>query len=440
MFSSKLMSTMSKKRLSPPDSVRGMILLNTTLFNTTISVPFVEVEVKHMESAVKCLKPFLLKMKNFNAIETIEEQNKRLIILNPELVSNIEDLTENTDSKKTLQELCRIEQVRFKDIVIGYDNFNHKTILNAVLPEEEDSISSYSQIGHIIHLNLREHNLPFKQLIGQVFLDKVPNCHLVVNKSNTIHNEYRNFEMEVLAKRSEEVTTIVKIKESNCLFEFDFAKVYWNPRLSTEHERVGLKLTKGVDVLYDVFAGVGPFAVPAAKRRKCQVLANDLNPDCYKWLCHNSKLNKVEDKVEAFNMDGRDFISTVIKKDFISRMNNFDGIDMNRKYHVVMNLPALAIEFLDAFKGLIPLSDVLPETLIIPIIHCYCFVKNEPKNGREVVRRMAEEVLGHAITELIEIVNVRKVAPNKDMFRISFLMPQTVLYSDLCANKRQKVN
>ena len=46
------------------------------------------------------------------------------------------------------------------------------------------------------------------------------------------------------------------------------------------------------DVVYDVFAGVGPFAVPAA-RKKCIVFANDLNPDSFKWLQHNMKLNKV---------------------------------------------------------------------------------------------------------------------------------------------------
>ena len=433
---------MSKGLLSPPDSVRGITSLDKSLFNKTISVPFVEVDVHQIQTAVKCLKPFLLKMKNFNPIETIDEENKKLIILNPELVSNLEELATKTDLTD-LQNDCQIKELKFKDIVLTYDNFNHKSILDAVLPVHEDSISSYSTIGHIIHLNLRDHNLPFKQLIGQVFIDKLSSCHLVVNKSKTIQNEYRNFEMEVLAKRSEEVTTVVKIKESNCVFEFDFAKVYWNPRLGTEHERVQLKLTKGVDILYDVFAGVGPFAIPAAKGRKCQVLANDLNPDCYKWLCHNSKLNKVEDKLKAFNMDGRDFIATVIKDDLISQMKNFDGIDMNRRFHIVMNLPALAIEFLDAFNGLISLSDISDisdEIRIIPIIHCYCFVKNEPTDGPNVVRRMAEQALDHKINEIIEIVNIRKVAPNKDMFRISFIIPETAMYSDVCTNKRQKVN
>jgi len=52
------------------------------------------------------------------------------------------------------------------------------------------------------------------------------------------------------------------------------------------------------DVLYDVFAGVGPFTVPAAKKG-CQVYANDLNPESVHWLRQNLDLNKVTDKVTS---------------------------------------------------------------------------------------------------------------------------------------------
>ncbi len=43
----------------------------------------------------------------------------------------------------------------------------------------------------------------------------------------------------------------------------------------------------------DMFAGVGPFAVPAAKNVGCRVYANDLNPKSYKALIDNVALNKV---------------------------------------------------------------------------------------------------------------------------------------------------
>jgi tRNA G37 N-methylase Trm5 len=49
------------------------------------------------------------------------------------------------------------------------------------------------------------------------------------------------------------------------------------------------------DLVADVFAGVGPFALPAAKKG-CAVLANDLNPESYKYLTLNIKDNKVRSR------------------------------------------------------------------------------------------------------------------------------------------------
>ena len=49
-----------------------------------------------------------------------------------------------------------------------YKNFSSHEILQSVLPIEavKDIPSSFEQIGHIAHLNLREEQLPYKELIG----------------------------------------------------------------------------------------------------------------------------------------------------------------------------------------------------------------------------------------------------------------------------------
>lgn len=79
--------------------------------------------------------------------------------------------------------------------------------------------------------------------------------------------------------------------ENDCRFTFDFREVYWNSRLHTEHERLIHKFDKS-DLVADVFAGVGPFAIPAAKKG-CAVLANDLNPSSHKYLTLNIAENRV---------------------------------------------------------------------------------------------------------------------------------------------------
>ena len=100
--------------------------------------------------------------------------------------------------------------------------------------EDVDNVSGYSYIGHICHLNLKEEVSPYKQVIGQILL-QLPNITSVVNKTTAINNTYRNFSMEILAG-CEDYNVIVK--ENYVKFQFDFSKVYWNPRLSTEHARI----------------------------------------------------------------------------------------------------------------------------------------------------------------------------------------------------------
>jgi tRNA (guanine37-N1)-methyltransferase len=112
----------------------------------------------------------------------------------------------------------------------------------------------------------------------------------VINKIDDVgtQSEYRTFQYELLAG---DPSLETEIHELNCTFRFDYSKVYWNSRLNTEHERLINKFKKG-EVVCDVMAGVGPFAVPAGKRNVF-VWANDLNPDSYKGLEDAIKLNKV---------------------------------------------------------------------------------------------------------------------------------------------------
>jgi tRNA (guanine37-N1)-methyltransferase len=90
----------------------------------------------------------------------------------------------------------------------------------------------------------------------------------------SIASTFRTFELELLAG---DPNLSLKLVESGVTFEFTYGSVYWNSKLQHEHARVLALLQLG-DVVADLFAGVGPFAVPAAKYRGCRVLANDLNP------------------------------------------------------------------------------------------------------------------------------------------------------------------
>jgi tRNA (guanine37-N1)-methyltransferase len=121
-------------------------------------------------------------------------------------------------------------------------------------------------------------------------LDKNPPITTVINKTDDVgtENEFRTFSYETLAGPDD---LNVEVSESGCTFRFDYAKVYWNTKLGTEHKRITALFAPG-EVVADVMAGIGPFAVPAGKKGVF-VWANDKNPESYKYLDMAIQRNKV---------------------------------------------------------------------------------------------------------------------------------------------------
>jgi tRNA (guanine37-N1)-methyltransferase len=182
------------------------------------------------------------------------------------------------------------------------------------------------------------------------------------------------------------------------------------------------------DVAFDVFAGVGPFAVPCGKRG-ITVFANDLNPDSYESLKLNVVKNKAnkQDNVHCYNMDGRDFIKQIFSQEMKKRWS--DPLSKG-SVHVLMNLPALAVEFLDSFVGLFNQTSTRPSNHnCLPFIHCYYFSKSNDleKDTKEAMER----VLGCTLEDEIEIRQVRNVAPGKEMMCIKFRLPEIVLFQEI---------
>lgn len=103
---------------------------------------------------------------------------------------------------------------------------------------------------------------------------------------------------------------VTEVKQYGATFKLDYSLVYWNSRLEHEHIRL-VSLFQPGETICDMFAGIGPFAIPAAQK-ECFVYANDLNPDSVHYLKINAKVNKVEDRVYAYNMDARKFVSQLM--------------------------------------------------------------------------------------------------------------------------------
>ncbi|KAM7542148.1 hypothetical protein Aperf_G00000019452 [Anoplocephala perfoliata] len=265
---------------------------------------------------------------------------------------------------------------------VGYENLSFEQAIKIVLPPQIDAITGFSLAGHVAHFNLKPSALPYRKLIGQIALDKLPRVRTVINKAAKIDNEFRTFAVDLMAG---EANYLTEVKENGVTFNFDFSKVYWNSRLGTEHCRIveEIKLVaKNSDtatsvVVYDVFAGVGPFSLPLARSGNCQVFANDLNPISFQFLEENLRRNSSrkhpisEEQMKCFNLDGRDFIKQVVCPHY-EKLLQCGTVE----FFMLMNLPELAIEFLDVFQDFrVHSSNLRP-------IHtrCYCFIRHALEN------------------------------------------------------------
>jgi len=350
---------------------------------------------------------------------------------------------------------------------LNYEFWDYNDIMTAILPEDahEEIPSGFSIVGHVAHLNLREQYLPYKHLIAQVLLDKNPVVKTVINKIDNVgdENEYRTFSYEVLAGPDD---LNVEISEEGCDFRFNYAKVYWNSRLQTEHRRLVEQFKEG-EAVCDVMAGVGPFAIPAGKKNVF-VWANDLNPDSYASLKDAITRNKVDQFVRPFNQDGHSFIreataallrtscnvdiphkkpyrwSPTESKDTVSKSPQVKTMVQPKIFnHYVMNLPATALSFLPAFVSLFSVAyipkgtDLVPNPARMPKIHVYCFSTKSYDNVEqtqlicaEISRQLRYEFKpGDGDKEgEVSVWDVRDVAPKKRMFCASFVLPRSVAW------------
>ncbi|KEY67543.1 hypothetical protein S7711_02459 [Stachybotrys chartarum IBT 7711] len=447
-----------------PAAARAAKTLDRSLFSHT--VPTAAACVRDNKLIAKYRKELektreLITIDKYNCIvpsPDLSAQGKRCLVLRPEVRPSVPETW-----SQTLREASDLGDVKVVpyDVQIDYSLWNYLDVLKAILPEElleGDVPVGFNSAGHIAHLNLREPYLEYKHLIAEVLVDKNSSIRTVINKIDNVgdENEFRTFSYEVLAGPDD---MLVEVSEASCVFKFDYSKVYWNTKLGTEHQRLDALFQPG-EVVADVMAGVGPFAVPAGKKGVF-VWANDKNPESYKYLNEAIKRNKVSEFVKGFNEDGHEFIRkaadlvlkasqdgshALVQPVKVSRTSSAPRPAPTRVpvpptiSHFVMNLPASAIEFLHNFKGLYQGHEKLftPYTSTkLPTVHVHCFATKgeQAKPHEEIIQRIHKElgvtfIPGDSDKENeVSIYNVRDVAPKKTMYCASFRLPPEVAFA-----------
>ncbi|CAG9531758.1 unnamed protein product [Cercopithifilaria johnstoni] len=425
--------------LTISNKVRGITVLTENekkLFSKEITLPIIIVPPKIISRLIGCKEIANRTVERFcNKIKPVismPKENEKAIVFSPE---KMDDNTRNV-ILKTIKNLTGFT-ARFDsyNVALNYGDWPVKSCITAILPKGLE-FGGFSQIGHIIHVNLREELLSYKKVIGKILLDKVTNCKTVVNKLDAIGHKYRTFELDLLAGEENYET---EVHEEKLRYQLDFSQVFYNPRLSTEHKRIVRKIGKQ-SIFYDCCAGIGPFVLPVIRNGVHHVLANDLNPDCTDYLKRNMKLNHLSfERLKLYNMDASMFIKTVLVDDLICEAEKYNISDSKNKTptdaHVVMNLPGMSLQFLPYFRGCLhDKPNLLGTTLPFPFyVHCHFFVKApddlEDNWYFDEAQNLILRSLGISKLNFIEVHLVRSVAGRKKMFCVTFQFPDEFLFS-----------
>ncbi len=138
-----------------------------------------------------------------------------------------------------------------------------------------EGLTGYTVVGDIVIFNWRPE-------IPDVDVYRRAALHLMSEQARIKvaflkQGTFGEFRVQRLLHLAGENRTVTIHREYGLSFHVDVARVYFNPRLATEHRRVAEESLDG-DVVLDMFSGVGGFSVHIASLRSSRVVAVDLNP------------------------------------------------------------------------------------------------------------------------------------------------------------------
>lgn len=210
------------------------------------------------------------------------------------------------------------------------------TALERKLPAElvESIPHSLDIIGTIAIVELDPKLTPYEKVIGDAIREVNSSVLTVYAKEGGVEGVYRVRPLRLITGKDQSTTVHT---EYGIKLAVDVAQTYFSPRLGTEHDRVTKKI-EAHEVIVDMFTGVGPFALLAAKRHLVTVYAIDVNEQAVQCLKKSLTLNRLTGEVVPLIGDARKIIRDQLEK---------------KANRVIMNLPQNAFDYLDAASGAI---------------------------------------------------------------------------------------
>ena len=158
----------------------------------------------------------------------------------------------------------------------------------------------YQRLGRVLVLRLPDSLRPFHPTLGAAWRE-VLGVATVLVRTGPIDGELRTPRTETIAGSDTETEVI----EHGIRWRFDAARVMFAAGNRTERRRAG-GLVRDGEVVIDLFAGIGYFAIPIARSgRASRVVAVEKSPVSVRYLAENVQRNGVDGRVEIIAGDNR---------------------------------------------------------------------------------------------------------------------------------------
>jgi tRNA (guanine37-N1)-methyltransferase len=241
--------------------------------------------------------------------------------------------------------------------------------------------SSFDVVGDIAVIKIPETLRPHREAIGRAIVEWNPKIRAVL-EDRGVQGEHRIRKIERIA--GERRTTTIHV-EHGLRYHVDLSQAYFSPRLASERKRIADLVRQG-ETVADPFAGVGPYSILIAKRRRPRdVYDSDANPIAVKLLRENVAANRVDH-------------ITVREGEVRSILRGLPPLD-----RVILDLPHSAMEYLPA--SLRSLGDR-------GTVHLYAIHEKADEQDRREAIGSAVRAAGFRVTHL-SVRHVRAYSPTK---------------------------
>jgi len=276
-----------------------------------------------------------------------------------------------------------LEGIEYEIIAYNFDlrqrrNKSLKEYLSHILPSDLEVPTSFDTIGKIAVIDIKDELLEYKKVIAEGLIKTSPKIRTVFRKKRAVSGKFRLRELEFLVGQNDSVALH---REYGVSLLVDLQKVYFSPRLSSEHWRITQMIRDGETIL-DMFTATGIFALLICKYHLASVTALDHNPAGISALAQNITMNKLKGEIFPICSDAMVFESSDL----------FD--------RVIMNHPSGAEKFLMKADSLLKSGGFL---------HFYTFVSIE-NYEREASRILHQQLPQYKV---VHVQRIRQFSPNE---------------------------